>query len=230
MLRKSFLAAAISLALATTATAQRPAPETTAPDSITAAVAEFITGNIRQGIDMVMANVADMGLEVDSAAVLELVRQGIGRPVDPEAYRNAARTISETAERLSRIREAAFLDAAAARPGATTDADGLVLETLSQGTGPTVAAADTVVFHYKGVLPGGRVFDDTAGGEPLSTVASGLVPGMTKGLAHMSKGGRYRLTIPSALAYGHRGAGDVIPPDTPLEFTIEIIDIKPHIQ
>ena len=78
MLRKSFLAAAISLALATTATAQRPAPETTAPDSITAAVAEFITGNIRQGIDMVMANVADMGLEVDSAAVLELVRQGIG--------------------------------------------------------------------------------------------------------------------------------------------------------
>ena len=62
-------------------------------------------------------------------------------------------------------------------------ADGAGGITVHLGVDRT-AYADTVVFHYKGVLPGGRVFDDTAGGEPLSTVASGLVPGMTKGLAH----------------------------------------------
>ncbi len=203
-----------------------------APDSVTDAAATFIVSNIRQGIDMVLQNIADMGLEVDSAQVISLVAERLSNPYDPEAHRNAARVLTETAQGMSAQREREFMDAARARAaaassGATITDSGLVIETLAPGEGATVAPTDTVVFHYKGTLPGGTVFDDTTGGEPLGTVASQLVPGMTEGLSHMSKGGRYRLSIPSALAYGSRGAGGVIPPDTPIEFTVEIVDINP---
>ncbi len=201
------------------------ATETAATDSVTDAAATFIVSNMRQGIDMVLRNIADMGLEVDSAQVVALVKARLSDPYDAVAHRNAARRLSAAAEKLSASREREFMEAARARSGAETTGSGLVIETLRPGSGPTVASADTVVFHYRGVLPGGNVFDNTAGGEPLRSVASNLVPGMTEGLSHMSRGGQYRLTIPSALAYGNRGAGDVIPPNTPLEFTIEIVEI-----
>lgn len=220
---------AVALAVAATAgvasAAQPAAPTLT--DSVTEAAAAFVTANMKNGIDMLLANIREMGLEADSARLVELVSEGIRRPLDEDAYRRAGDYLTSTAERISSSRERAFLDAAAARPGAEVLDGGLVLETLEPGTGANIVPSDVVVFNYRGALPDGTVFDDTAGGQPLTTAASNLVPGMTQGLTHMKTGGTYRLSIPSALAYGPRGAGGVIPPDTPLEFTVQIVEIQP---
>ncbi len=202
-------------------------PTPTLTDSVTEAAAVFVTANMKNGIEVLLDNIRQMGLEADSARLVDLVAEGIRRPLDEDAYRRAGTYLTETAERISGERERAFLAAAAARPGAEVLDGGLVLETLEPGTGATVVPSDVVVFNYRGALPDGTVFDDTAGGQPLTTVASNLVPGMTQGLTHMRTGGTYRLSIPSALGYGSRGAGGVIPPDTPLDFTIQIVEIKP---
>lgn len=61
----------------------------------------------------------------------------------------------------------------------------------------------------------------------METRPSQLVPGMTEGICMMQAGGNYILTIPAALAYGAQGAGGVIPPDTPLRFDVELVDILP---
>lgn len=197
------------------------------PDSITAAAAVFISSNINRGVGMVFENLRDMGLEIDSAQVIALVRERVGMPYDEVAHANSGTILTEAAGRMSLQREAQFLAAAAARPGAEDIGEGVILEVLQSGEGPAVQPTDTVTFNYTGRLPSGKVFDDSfAENRPLVSQASELVRGMTLGLGHMSKGGMYRLSIPSALAYGSRGAGGVIPPDTPLEFTIQVIDIN----
>lgn len=197
------------------------------PDSITAAAAVFISSNINRGVGMVFENLRDMGLEIDSAQVIALVRERVGMPYDEVAHANSGTILTKAAGRMSLQREAQFLAAAAARPGAEDIGEGVILEVLQPGEGPAVQPTDTVTFNYTGRLPSGKVFDDSfAENRPLVSQASGLVRGMTLGLGHMSKGGMYRLSIPSALAYGSRGAGAVIPPDTPLEFTIQVIDIN----
>ncbi len=120
----------------------------------------------------------------------------------------------------------AFLAEAAARPGAKVLPSGLIIETVAEGSGESPSADDNVSFRYRGTLPGGIEFDAIAPEEePMVAKPSNLVPGMTEGLQHMKPGGRYILTIPSELGYGASGAGGSIPPDTPLRFEIEFIEI-----
>lgn len=223
-LRNIALAAALGTALLGRAAAPAPA---TLTDSVTEAAAVFITANMQNGIRSVLDNLRGMGLEVDSAALVSRVNASLTTPVSEEQYRRAGTFLNDASARIAEARERTFLAAAAARPGAEVLDGGLVLETLEPGTGATIVPSDVVVFNYRGALPDGTVFDDTANGQPLTTVASNLVPGMTQGLTHMRTGGTYRLTIPSALGYGSRGAGGVIPPDTPLEFTVQIVEIQP---
>lgn len=217
-------AAVMTLATALTAPAQQPSALT---DSITEAAATFIVGNMRDGIDMVLQNLEQMGLEADSARIVQLVSTRITESTDDAAYRAAATYLTTTADRLSQSRENEFMEAARQRPGAEVLDGGVVMETLEPGSGATMIATDVVSFNYRGAMPGGTVFDDNAGQPPLTSRVSDLVPGMSVGLTHMRKGGTYRLTIPSAMAYGPQGAGGIIPPNTPLEFTVEVVEIIP---
>lgn len=199
----------------------------TEQDSINEAVATFVTANLKQGIDMVLSQMQSMNVTVDSANVVERVSQALREPYDAERHHSAVRYLSEVSQRSLAQREANFMAAAKARPGAQELDGGVVLETLQAGSGAAIEHGDTVVFHYRGLLPDGTVFDDTHGDEPLTAAVTNLVPGMTEGLLHMKVCGSYRLTIPSAKAYGSRGAGGgTIPPDTPLEFTMEIVEAR----
>ena len=226
-MKKTFALLTAAMLCGGVASAQQPA--TAAPDSITSAAADFIAGNMRQGIDMVLMNISQMGLEVDSAEVVALVCQRIAQPYNAEAHEAGRNTLVHAAGEAAARVERRFLNDAAARPGAIVTENGVVIETITPGQGPTVTPDDIVVFEYRGALPDGTVFDET-NGDPITGKSSGFVPGMTEGLTYASKGGKYRLSIPSALAYGRRGAGDVIPPDTPIEFTIEIVEINPSQQ
>lgn len=110
-----------------------------------------------------------------------------------------------------------------------TTASGLQYEVLKEGDGkakPTAASTATVT--YTGKLMDGTVFDSTDknGGKPIELNLSGVIKGWTEGIQLMSKGAKYRFYIPSELAYGDNGAGNVIPPGSTLVFDVELVDFK----
>jgi FKBP-type peptidyl-prolyl cis-trans isomerase len=122
-----------------------------------------------------------------------------------------------------------FLADNAAKPGVRTTASGLQYQVLAAGTGEPPRADDTVAVHYEGRLTDGTVFDSSvARGQPGVFGVSDVIPGWTEGLQLMRPGGRYRFTIPPALAYGATGAGGVIPPNAVLVFDVELLAIAPR--
>jgi FKBP-type peptidyl-prolyl cis-trans isomerase FklB len=113
-----------------------------------------------------------------------------------------------------------------ARPEVTTLASGLQYEVLVEGTGPKPSAEDTVVTHYHGTLTDGTVFDSSVErGSPASFPVNRVIPGWTEALQLMGVGSKWRLVIPPELAYGERGAGGAIPPNSTLVFEVELLEI-----
>jgi FKBP-type peptidyl-prolyl cis-trans isomerase FkpA len=121
-------------------------------------------------------------------------------------------------------------DAAAAsakEPGAVVTPSGLVYRSLQEGQGASPAATDVVKVHYRGTLPDGREFDSSyKRGQPASFPLDRVIKCWTEGVQRMKVGGKARLTCPSAIAYGERGAGNgLIPPNATLLFEVELLDI-----
>jgi FKBP-type peptidyl-prolyl cis-trans isomerase FkpA len=117
--------------------------------------------------------------------------------------------------------------AAAKEPGAVVSASGLVFRSLKEGSGAQPQATDTVKVHYVGTLPGGKVFDSSvARGEPASFPLNRVIKCWTEGVQRIKVGGKARLTCPPQIAYGERGAGDVIPPNATLHFEVELLGIN----
>lgn len=121
----------------------------------------------------------------------------------------------------------AFLKTNGAKEGVKTTESGLQYEILRDGPGKKPAATDTVKVHYEGKLINGTVFDSSyRRGEPVTFPLNRVIPGWTEGVQLLNVGGKGRLTIPSNLAYGERGAGGVIPPNATLIFEIELLGIE----
>lgn len=121
----------------------------------------------------------------------------------------------------------AFLAENGAREGVETTDSGLQYEVVSEGEGPKPSLDDTVSVHYVGTLPDGTEFDSSvARGEPAEFPLKGVIPGWTEGLQLMNVGSKYRFVIPSDLAYGDRGAGELIGPGQTLVFEVELLEIK----
>lgn len=107
-------------------------------------------------------------------------------------------------------------------------ASGLYYMEIKKGNGPSPKATDMVTVHYTGKLLDGKVFDSSVQrGQPAEFPLNGVIPGWTEALQLMKKGGKAELIIPSAIAYGERGASEMIKPYTPLFFEVELLDIKP---
>lgn len=105
---------------------------------------------------------------------------------------------------------------------------GLYYIETKKGRGTHPIAGQTCVVHYTGKLLDGTVFDSSLErGEPFSfrLGAGEVIKGWDEGLALMKKGGKAQLIVPSAIGYGDRGAGSMIPPYSPLLFEVELIDI-----
>jgi FKBP-type peptidyl-prolyl cis-trans isomerase len=135
----------------------------------------------------------------------------------------------EAAEKAAEAQKAgeAFLKENAAKEGVTVTDTGLQYEVLTQGDGPMPTLEDTVSVHYVGTLIDGREFDSSiARGEPASFPLKGVIPGWTEALQLMNVGSKNRLVIPSDLAYGERGAGELIGPGATLVFEVELLEIK----
>lgn len=118
----------------------------------------------------------------------------------------------------------AFLDANKKKAGVKTLASGLQYKVIKSGTGKTPKATDTVKTNYKGTLIDGTQFD--ASQEPVTFQVGGVIPGWTEALKLMKVGDKWQLFIPSDLAYGARGAGPDIGPNSVLVFDIELLGIE----
>ena len=128
---------------------------------------------------------------------------------------------------LAHADDSAALAAAAKEPGASATASGLVYKSLKDGSGASPKASDTVKVNYKGSLVDGTKFDASADhGGPISFPLNRVIPCWTEGVQKMKVGGKAKLTCPSAIAYGPRGAGGVIPPNATLVFEVELLSIN----
>lgn len=96
------------------------------------------------------------------------------------------------------------------------------VQTLTAGSGDSPTVEDVVLINYKGTLPNGKVFDQA---QQVPMALGEVVPGFSKALVKMQRGGKYKVAIPSELAYGKKAVGE-IPANSDLTFEIELLDFK----
>lgn len=120
-----------------------------------------------------------------------------------------------------------FLTKNGLRPEVTTLPSGLQYEVMNTGTGPKPSASDTVTTHYHGTLINGNVFDSSVQrNSPASFPVNGVIPGWVEALQLMPVGSKWKLFVPSNLAYGEMGSQGAIGPNETLIFEVELLSIK----
>jgi FKBP-type peptidyl-prolyl cis-trans isomerase len=112
------------------------------------------------------------------------------------------------------------------KPGVVTLPSGLQYRILVKGTGRIPALTDTVVCHYRGTLTDGTEFDSTNARGPATFAVNGVIRGWSEALQLMPVGSKWQIFIPTELAYGAQGSGDLIGPGAALVFEVELLSIK----
>ena len=121
----------------------------------------------------------------------------------------------------------AFLAANKTKEGVITTQSGLQYKVITEGTGKRPKPEDRVIFHYTGKLIDGTVFESSlTNGEPITYGVMQLIKGWSEGLQIMPVGSKYIFWIPSELAYGEQQAGELIKPNSALEFEVELLGIE----
>ncbi|HET7844042.1 MAG TPA: FKBP-type peptidyl-prolyl cis-trans isomerase [Xanthomonadales bacterium] len=119
-----------------------------------------------------------------------------------------------------------FLAANKSKPGVKTTASGLQYQVIKEGTGKKPGPNDQVKVHYLGTLIDGTKFDSSYDrGQPAQFALNGVIPGWTEALQLMPVGSKYKLFIPSNLAYGDKGTPGPIGPNSTLVFEVELLEI-----
>jgi FKBP-type peptidyl-prolyl cis-trans isomerase FklB len=120
-----------------------------------------------------------------------------------------------------------FLEKNGKREGVTTTASGLQYEVMKMGSGEKPKETDEVSVHYHGTLTDGKVFDSSVDrGEPATFPLNGVISGWTEALQLMPVGSKFKIFLPSDLAYGAQGAGEMIGPHETLVFEVELLKIN----
>ena len=191
-------------------------------------------------------NFAQQGLELDIDTLAAALREGLsGQPsrLTQEQMQAAMQQLQEqlgggeddqddddssTPNSMNNKAEGeAFLAENKHKPGVTTLPSGLQYEVLTEGTGAKPTLRSSVTTHYHGTLINGTVFDSSyQRGQPATFPVNGVIAGWTEALQLMPEGSKYRLYIPSDLAYGKRGAGRDIGPDSALIFDVELLKVN----
>lgn len=117
-----------------------------------------------------------------------------------------------------------FLEENAKKDGVVTTASGLQYKVITEGKGDAPKSGDTISVKYKGTTTDGKVFDEQK--DPVEFPLDNMIPGWVEGLQLMKPGAHYEFYIPSDLAYGEAGAGDVIKPNSVLVFDVELVEVK----
>jgi FKBP-type peptidyl-prolyl cis-trans isomerase FklB len=192
------------------------------------------------GRDMA-ANFQKQGLDVDPDIFLQGFKEalsGTASQLKPEEVQAAMTALqqemqSRQASNQGRLAEAnkqegeAFLAENKKREGVVTLPSGLQYMVLKEGTGTSPGPSDRVTTHYHGTLIDGTVFDSSyERGQPATFPVNGVISGWTEALQRMQEGAKWRLFLPSHLAYGAQGAGEDIGPNSTLIFDVELISVN----
>ena len=171
-----------------------------------------------RGLADALAGGALLLTEAESRALVTALQEDMQR-------REFARVV-ENAEKNKKDGDA-FLAANRQKPGVVVLDSGLQYRILAAGTGRKPTADDTVICQYKGTLIDGAEFDSSySRGEPATFPVKGVMKGWSEALQLMPVGSRWQLFVPPELAYGSRGSGGRIAPNTTLVFDVELTGIK----
>lgn len=136
-------------------------------------------------------------------------------------------TMAKEAAEKNKTAGAAFLAENGKKEGVTTLPSGLQYKVIEEGKGAKPSLESTVTVHYKGTLVDGKEFDSSySRNEPATFPVKGVIPGWTEAMQLMTEGSKWEIVIPSELAYGERGAGPVIGPNSTLVFEVELIKVQ----
>ncbi|MDP2242881.1 FKBP-type peptidyl-prolyl cis-trans isomerase [Pseudomonas sp.] len=208
-------------------------------DSQTSAELETPAQKASYGIGLNMGkSLAQEGMDdLDSNAVAQGIEDAIGkkeqRLKDDELVEAFAFLQKRAEERMAVMSEESaqagkkFLEENGKREGVVTTESGLQYEVLKKAEGNQPKASDVVSVHYEGKLTDGSVFDSSVErGSPIELPVSGVIPGWVEGLQLMHVGEKYKLYIPSELAYGEQSPTPAIPANSVLVFELELLEIK----
>lgn len=181
------------------------------------------------------------GIELDTDLVVKGIRDatvGTEPRISPQEMRKTMVDLKQKVEAdqrkqwkekaaKSRAEGEAFLAANGKKKGVVTLPSGLQYKVLTAGKGKSPNPTDNVTVHYRGTFVDGTEFADShTRSAPVTLQVDHVIPGWKEALQRMKEGSKWRLFVPSKLAYGEQGAGAEIPPDTTLIFEVELISVQ----
>lgn len=178
------------------------------------------------GLDIGSSFRADQ-IELDMESLLAGVQDGQrdAKPrYSPELCQASMQRLSAVRREVVRQRNQQFLAENRKQDGVQVTPSGLQFQVLKQGDGNSPGPTDVVEVHYHGQLVDGTVFDSTRGNRPVRLPVNRVIAGWSEALQKMKVGDAWRLVVPSELAYGEDGIGD-IPPFATLIFEVELLGI-----
>jgi FKBP-type peptidyl-prolyl cis-trans isomerase FklB len=178
--------------------------------------------------------VTDISKELNTEMMIKAIKDATSaqKPVMTREQCSAAINTFVTTKRTESVakNKAAgqkFLEENKKKPGVVTLPSGLQYQIIKEGTGPKPTANDQVQVHYHGTLIDGTVFESSVErGQPITHSASGFIAGWNEALSMMPTGSKWKLFIPSDLAYGDQGSGQIQPGST-LVFEVELLKVNP---
>lgn len=176
------------------------------------------------------SGLSDINAEVFSKAVSDVLSKSELEMSPQEANEHIQVYFSKKQEEELKANSEAglkFLEENAKKEGVVTLPSGLQYEVLQEGEGAIPTESDRVKCHYHGTLIDGRVFDSSVErGQPAVFGVNQVIRGWVEALQLMPTGSKWRLFVPSDLAYGAQGAGDMIGPNSTLIFDVELLGIE----
>ncbi len=197
-------------------------------DSASYALGVLIGDNNKRQMEMT-PGAGDMNMDMLIAGMTKSLK-GEEVQISAEEANNLIRSYFEGASKKEAQKNLeagqAFLETNKAKQGVVTLPSGLQYEIMTEGNGPKPTAEDKVKCHYHGTTIDGKVFDSSVDrGEPMEFPVNGVIPGWVEALQLMPVGSKWKLYIPAELAYGERGAGADIGPNSALVFEVELLEI-----
>ncbi len=182
------------------------------------------------GNNLLSSGIKDMNLEQFTKGVSDVLKGATPDMKYDEAKKILDKFFTELADKINSQNIAvgkAFLEKNKKEEGVVELPSGLQYKVLKEGNGKKPKATDKVRCHYEGMLLDGTIFDSSIKrGEPAVFGVNQVIQGWVEALQLMQEGAKWRLFIPSEMAYGARGAGNSIPPHATLIFDVELISVE----
>lgn len=200
----------------------------TSVDSVSYAIGVLVGANNKKQLESAPGS-SDMSMEIMAAAFRSASLEEEVQITEEEANALVQKFFQQASEREAQtnLEEGnKFLEENKKREGVTTTESGLQYEVITEGTGAKPTADDQVRVNYHGTLIDGTVFDSSVDrGEPAVFGVGQVIPGWTEALKLMPVGSKWKVYLPSDIAYGERGAGGKIGPNSTLIFEVELLEI-----